>query len=191
MWNNPLYVVAFLLGFVIIGFSLLMFLLPKKKSHLFIKLLFDITYIVQMLFIYFATGAVGVFAGIASNSVGAVRDIAFIRHDNKTERKFWTIALCGLMIALLHFSYAGPVSYLPIFGTLINTTALSFKDKKNTCALTIVGQLFFISYYALLLKESSLLTILNIVSALMLFVSAVLGLLIPMVKHWVSSKANR
>ena len=100
MWTNPLYVVAFLLGFVIIGFSLLMFLLPKKNSHLFIKLLFDITYIIQMLFIYFATGAVGVFAGIASNSVGAVRDIAFIRHDNKNERTYWTIALCALMVAL-------------------------------------------------------------------------------------------
>ena len=191
MWNNPLYVVAFLLGFVIICFSLLMFLLPKKNSHLFIKLLFDITYIIQMLFIYFATGAVGVFAGIASNSVGAIRDIAFIKEENKTHRIYWTIGLCALMVGLLHFSYTGPISYLPIFGTLINTTALSFKNKKHTCALTIFGQLFFISYYALLLKDSSLLTILNIVSAVMLFVSAVLGLFIPLVKRLVSSKANR
>ena len=191
MWNNPLYVVAFLLGFLIIGFSLLMFLLPKKNAHLFIKLLFDITYIVQMLFIYFATGSIGVFAGIASNAVGAIRDVAFIKNENKTNRLYWTIALCALMVALLHFSYTSPISYLPIFGTLINTTALSFKEKKNTCALTIVGQLFFISYYALLLKESSLLTILNIISALMLFISAVIGLVFPIIKRYVSRKANR
>lgn len=182
MWNNPLYVIAFLLGIIIILFSLMMFLLPKKNSHLFIKFLFDVTYIIQMLFIYFASGSLGVFVGIASNSVGVVRDIAFIRHDDRRDRTRWTIFLCALMIFLLHFSYDSPISYLPVFGTLINTTALSFKNKKNTCALTIIGQLFFISYYTLLLKESDFLTILNIISALMLFVSAVLGLAIPLVK---------
>ena len=178
MWNNPFYVIAFILGFIIIGLSLTMFLLPKKNSHLFIKLLFDITYIIQMLFIYFATGAVGVFAGIASNPVGAIRDIAFIKHEKQETRMYWTLALCALMILLLHFSYDSPVSYLPVAGTLINTTALSFTKKRNTCALTIIGQIFFISYYVLLLPESDFLTILNIVSASMLFISAVIGFIL-------------
>ena len=190
MWNNPFYVIAFILGIIIIGFSFLMFLLPKKNSHLFIKLLFDLTYIAQMLFIFFATHTYGVFAAIASNSVGAIRDIAFIRDDKKNDRFYWTLALCALMIFLLHFSYDSPASYLPVFGTLINTTALSLKDKKKTCALTIFGQLFFISYYFLLLKESDFLTILNIISAFMLFFSAILGLVIAPIKKFVASKAN-
>ena len=175
MWNNPFYVIAFILGFVIIGLSLTMFLLPKKNSHLFIKLLFDITYITQMLFIFFATNSYAVFVGIASNTVGAIRDIAFIKHEKKETRMYWTFALCALMIFLLHFSYDSPVSYLPVAGTLINTTALSFTKKRNTCALTVIGQIFFISYYVLLLPESDFLTILNIVSASMLFISASIG----------------
>ena len=191
MWNNPLYVIAFILGIFIIIYSFTMFLLPKKNSHLFIKLLFDLNYIVQMLFIYFATGSVGVFAGIASNSVGAVRDVAFIKSERKETRTYWTIGLCALMIALLHFSYTSPISYLPIFGTLINTTALSFKDKRKTCALTIIGQIFFISYYVLLLAESDFLTILNIISASMLFVSALIGLISPFIKAFVARRANR
>jgi len=191
MWNNPFYVIAFILGFVIIGLSLAMFLLPKKNSHLFIKLLFDLCYITQMLFIFFATHTYAVFAGIASNTVGAVRDIVFIRHEKKQTRLYLTMGLCALMILLLHFSYDSPASYLPIVGTLINTTALSFNDKRKTCALTIVGQLFFISYYGILLKDSNLLTILNIISAFMLFFSAVLGLIIPFVKKRISVMANR
>lgn len=178
MWNNPFYVIAFVLGFVIIGLSLTMFLLPKKNSHLFIKLLFDITYITQMLFIFFATNSYAVFVGIASNSVGAIRDIVFLKHEKKETRFYLNLALCALMIFLLHFSYDSPVSYLPVAGTLINTTALSFTKKRNTCALTVVGQLFFISYYVLLLSESDFLTILNIVSALMLFISAFVGLIL-------------
>ena len=191
MWSNPFYLIAFILGIIIILYSLMMFLLPKKNSHLFIKLLFDITYIAQMLFIFFATKSYGVFAGIASNSVGVIRDIAFIKNEKKDYRFYWTLALCVLMVALLHFSYDSPISYLPIFGTLINTTALSFKDKKKTCALTVIGQIFFISYYVLLLKESDFLTILNIISASMLFVSAVLGLIIPTIKNYIGKKANR
>ena len=191
MWNNPLYVIAFILGFIIIGLSLTMFLLPKKNSHLFIKLLFDITYIAQMIFIFFATHSYGVFAGIAANTVGALRDTAFIKNEKKEYRMFWTMGLCALMIALLRFSYSSPISYLPVFGTLINTTALSFKNKKNTCALTIVGQIFFISYYILLLAESDFLTILNIVSASMLFISALIGLILGLRKIKLStSKAQ-
>ncbi|MBE6141887.1 MAG: YgjV family protein [Erysipelotrichaceae bacterium] len=182
MWTNPFYVIAFILGIIIIIYSLMMFLLPKKNSHLFIKLLFDIAYIAQMLFIFFATKSYAVFIGIASNTVGAVRDIVFITSDKKEHRLYWTIVLCALMVAFLHFSYDSPVSYLPVFGTLINTTALSFKKKQNTCALTMFGQLFFISYYSLLLKESDFLTILNIISASMLFISAVVGFIIPFVK---------
>ena len=191
MWNNPLYIIAFLLGILIIVFSLTMFLLPKKNSHLFIKLLFDLTYIAQMLFIFFATKSTGVFVGIASNSVGVLRDIAFIKHEKRSTRFYWTLVLCALMIALLHFSYDSPVSYLPVAGTLINTTALSFKNKRNTCALTIIGQIFFISYYVLLLPESDFLTVLNIISASMLFISAVIGLIVPTVKGFVAKRANR
>ena len=178
MWNNPYYVIAFILGIFIIGFSLMMFLIRKKNSHLFIKLLFDLTYIMQMIFIFLMTKSYLVFAAIASNTVGAIRDIAFMEDEDKVHRKYWTIGLCALMIFLLHFSYDSPVSFLPVFGTLINTTALSFRKKRNTCALTVVGQIFFISYYVLLLAESDFLTVLNIVSASMLFISALIGLIL-------------
>ena len=188
MWNNPYYVIAFILGIFIIGFSLMMFLIRKKNSHLFIKLLFDLTYIMQMIFIFLMTKSYLVFAAIASNTVGAIRDVAFMEDEDKVHRKYWTIGLCALMIFLLHFSYAGPISYLPIIGTLINTTALSFKDKKKTCALTLFGQVFFISYYVLLLSMSDFLTILNIVSASMLFISAFIGLFFDGIKIKLSTK---
>lgn len=182
MWNNPFYVMAFILGIIIIGFSFMMFLLPKKNSHLFIKLLFDITYITQMLFIFFATGSYAVFIGIASNTVGVLRDVVFLKSEKKEARLYWTIVLSALMIIFLHFSYDSPVSYLPVIGTLINTYALSLRVKQKTCALTIIGQIFFISYYCLLLKESDFLTVLNIISASMLFISAVVGFIIPFAK---------
>ncbi len=176
MWNNVFWVVAFLLGIIAILCSLLMFLLPKKNSHLLLKLIFDISHIFQMLFIFFATHTYGIFIGMASNSVGIIRDIAFMKSEKKEYRLYWTIALCALMIGYLQFTYDSPISYLPVIGTLINTTALSFSNKKKTCALTIFGQFFFISYYASLVQSSNLLTILNITSSVMLFISSVVGL---------------
>ncbi|MCR4879618.1 MAG: YgjV family protein [Bacilli bacterium] len=183
MWNNVFWVIAFSLGIIIICLSLTMFLLPKKNSHLFIKLLFDLTYIVQMLFIFFATHTYGVFIAIASNTVGAIRDIAFMKSEEKENRFYWAIGLSMLMIASLYLSYDSVISYLPVIGTLINTTALALIDKKKTCALTMFGQIFFISYYALLAKESDFLTSLNIVSAVMLFISSTIGLIIGMKKN--------
>ena len=183
MWNSPLFVTAFILGIVIIIISLLMFILPKKNSHLVMKFFFDICYILQMIFIFLSSGSYLVLAGISANVVGAIRDIAFIKNDNKEYRGYWTIGLSMLMIGLLHFTYASPISYLPVVGTLINTTALSFKNKKNVCALTLIGQIAFISYYILLLQDSDYLTILNIISASMLFVSALSGLVIYFVKN--------
>ena len=188
MWENPFYVVAFILGFVIIGLSLMMFLLPKKNSHLVIKLIFDLTYIVQMIFIFLATHTYLVFAMIASNCVGAIRDVAFIKVEKDEHRFYWTLGLCALMILLLHFSYSTPISYLPIVGTLINTTALSIKEKRKTCALTLVGQVFFITYYVLLLKESDFLTVLNIIGASLLFISALGGLILSFKKIKLSTK---
>ena len=183
MWNNGFYIVAFILGIVIIGISLMMFLIPKKNSHLFLKLLFDLAYILQMLFIFFATHTYAIFIAIASNSIGALRDIAFIKRDDKEHRFYWTLALCFMMIAMLHFTYDSPISYLPVVGTLINTYALALKDKRYICGLTIVGQIAFISYYLLLLRDSEFLTILNIISALMLFVSALVGLIYSLFVH--------
>lgn len=188
MCDNIFFVLAFILGILIIAYSFLMFLLPKKNSYLFIKLLFDLTYIAQLLLIFFATKSYGVFAGIAANSVGAIRDVVYMKDDNKEHRMYWNFFLCALIIFLLHFSYSSPISYLPVIGTVINTTALSLKEKKNVCALTIFGQFFFISYYVLLLKESDFLTILNIISALTLLVSAIVGLVLSLRKIKLSTK---
>lgn len=187
MWNNPYFVIAFLLGILIIFFSSVMFLLPKAKSHLFIKLLFDITYIAQMICIFMFSNSYVIFAGIASNAVGAVRDIAFMKTENDEYRFYWTIGLTMMMIFLMHFTYSNFYSYLPAIGTLINTVALSFKNKRNACLLTIFGQLFFISYYVALLQDSDLLTLLNVIAALMLLVSAAAGFILSFKK----SKKNK
>lgn len=175
MWNQALFIIAFLLGIIIIILSLLTFIIPKAKSHLFIKLLFDLTYIAQMTLIFFYSNSYVVLVGIMSNIVGAIRDVAYMKNESKDARFYWTIALTMLMITLLQFTYSTPVSYLPIVGTLINTVALSLKNKRFVCLLTIFGQIAFISYYLLLIKDSDLLTILNAIAALTLFISAIIG----------------
>ena len=130
-----------------------------------------------MLLIFFFSGNYLVFAGIASNVVGAIRDVIYIKVNGNRNRFYCTIGLTMLMIMCVQFTYTNPASYLPIIGTLINTVALSFKNKRAACALTIFGQLFFISYYIILIPSSDLLTLINAFAAIMLFVSALLGLI--------------
>lgn len=149
------------------------------------KLAFDITATSYLTAVYFATGAVGVFAGIAINAIGIVRSIIFLL---KTKSKIfdnyaWLVGFEIIQALSLIVSYTSPISIIPTVASMFTTFALYLDKQKLTKSLIIVAQSLFICYYTLLLTDSDLLTILMLVSCCVTLTSAITGLTLIIVKE--------
>lgn len=175
---NGWYYAALSLSIVSIVICISLFLVPKRKYALILRFAFDIVTIVNSVCLYMYMGDKVLLALVASAAVGSVRDVVFLFRDTyKWADSYWW--LIGFSIALTIFAVLGWSSWLtllPIIGTLINTYALYIKDYIKMKAITLVGQVCFIVYYALLIPESDVLMILNLVVSSAMFISAIVGL---------------
>ncbi len=178
MWSPP-YIVAFIFGIFIILDSALVYLSKSRFLTLFLKLIFDLLSIAQLVVMYLGLGIEAVLPAIGINTIGATRDILFMFKEKYSKTLGYSILGVLLIITALSliWTYRSPVSILPCVGTIINTTALYLTEQKWCKSLTICGQILFITYYAILIPESDLLTILNMIASIMTFVSAVVGLI--------------
>ena len=142
------------------------------------KLAFDITATTYLTAVYFATGAVGVFAGIAINGIGIIRSVIFLlKNKNKFfDNNGWLIFFEIIQALSLIISYTSPISIIPTVASMFTTFALYIDKQKVTKSLIVVAQSMFITYYTLLLKDSDLLTILMLVSCCVTLSSAITGL---------------
>ncbi|MCQ2086947.1 MAG: HAD-IA family hydrolase [Bacilli bacterium] len=175
-----MYAVAVALGILLICICIFSHLKNSRNMTLIMKLAFDITATTYLTAVYFATGAVGVFAGIAINGIGIIRSIIFLfRYKNKFFDNNWCLLSFEIIQALsLIISYTSPISIIPTIASMFTTYALFINKQKVTKSLIIVAQSMFITYYALLLKDSDLLTILMLVSCCVTLSSSITGLIL-------------
>ena len=189
---NGWYVAAFVLGIVSIVICIALFVVPKRKYALILRFAFDIVTIVNSVCLYMYLQDKVLLALVAGATVGSIRDVIFLFRDKyKWADSYWW--LIGFMVALTIFSVLGWSSWLtllPVLGTLINTYALYIKDYKKMKIITLVGQVCFITYYAVLIPESDVLMILNLVVSSAMFVSAIVGLIIAFRAKSYSQKAE-
>lgn len=173
------YIVALIFGILAVLDCFLGYLFPKRNLTLIFKLLFDVFSVINLLFAYLSTKEAGILAGLATNIVGICRDLIFLqRSKSKVFDDYTWLAIFLLLYSLsLLTTYKNPLSLLPVIGSLINTTALYLYNQKVNRILTFFGQLFFISFYASLIVNSSLLTLLNLICSSVTFVSVIIGLI--------------
>lgn len=180
-----MYYAAIALGILLIIICIFSHLKNSRKTTLIMKLIFDITATLYLICVYFATGAVGVFAAIAINAIGAVRSVIFLLRDkNKFFDSYGWLVFFEIIQGLsLIISYTSPLSIVPTIASMFTTFGLFLNKQKITKCLIIVAQSMFIVYYSILLKDSDLLTGLMLISCITIFSSAVIGLSLILIKE--------
>lgn len=174
------YITSLVFGILAVLVCLFIFSHRSRSLSLLLKFLFDLFSALNLTFAYLSTGEVILLAGLGTNIVGMARDILFFfRGRYKWANNILWLFLFLLLYGLsLIFTYRNPLSLLPVIGSLINTTALYLLNHKAMKWLTFIGQLFFITYYAILIRSSDMLTILNLLASSVMMASVIIGLFI-------------
>lgn len=173
------YITSLVFGVLAVLVCLLVYAFNNRKLTLIFKMLFDIFSILNLAFAYVSTKEPGLLAGLGVNVVGVTRDIFFLfRKKYKwADHYLWVVFFCTLYACSLFFTYKSPLSLLPVFGSIINTSALYLINQKHTKIITIFGQVLFITYFAVLIQASELLTILNLSASVVTLISVIIGLI--------------
>lgn len=184
MWT-PLYIAAFVLGILIVLISILSFLSTKRVIVLLFRLCFDVLSIIQLSLIYYDQGSDSVLIGIFITITELLREIIFIFKNKFKWTKSPIVPIFFVVISWLSliWTYDTWISIIPVIGMSINTGALFMSNVKKTKITILFGQIFFISYYALLIASTNLLTMLNMLSSIAFFVSAFIGLMVMLNKE--------
>jgi len=175
---DGLYVTSIVFGILAVLVCFFIFLHRSRDLTLMFRLLFDIFSALSITFAYLYSKEVVLFAGLGTNIVGIGADILFYfrKRYKWADHIFWLFLILSLYGLSLIFTYRSPISLLPIFGSFINTTALYLMNHKVTKWMTFCGQIFFITYYSLLLVGSDMLTLLNLLCSSVMMVSVIIGL---------------
>lgn len=174
------YIAAVALSILSIVICITQFLVPNRKYSLIIRFTFDIVKIACYVCIYMYLQDKVILAMVASGIVGAVRDVVFLFREKYkwADSIIWLFVFSAALIVFSILEWSSWLTLLPIIGTIINTIALYLKDYKKMKMVILVGQIFFITYHAVLIPESDLLMILNLVVSIAYFISALSGLII-------------
>ncbi|MBO4682345.1 MAG: YgjV family protein [Bacilli bacterium] len=177
---NGWYIAAVALSILSIVICITQFIMPNRKYSLIIRFTFDIVKIACYVCIYMYLQDKVILAMVASGVVGAVRDVIFLYRDKYkwADSIIWLFAFSAALIVFSILEWSSWLTLLPIIGTIINTIALYLKDYKKMKMVVLVGQIFFITYHAVLIPESDLIMILNLIVSVAYFMSALIGLII-------------
>lgn len=176
MW----YTLAYITGGIIIALALMNFIFPSRKISLFIKASLDGTTILNNLFIYFATNNPLIIAGIVTNAIATVRDIIYFNRNNSKvfNNIAWPIGFAIIMGCSLIFTYKSPISIIPVIGSVVSTLVLYANDQRITKCCSLFATACYITYYAILVPQSDVLTIFTLISASANFIGTTIGIII-------------
>ena len=174
------YIAAVVLSILSIVICITQFLVSKRNISLVIRFVFDVVKIGCYVCIYMYLQDKVILAMVASGVVGAVRDVVFLYREKYkwADSIIWLFVFSIALVVFSVFEWGGWLTLLPIIGTIVNTIALYLKDYKKMKFVILFGQIFFITYHAVLIPESDLLMILNLVVSVAYFLSAFIGLII-------------
>ena len=174
------YIAAVVLSILSIVICITQFLVSKRNISLAIRFIFDVVKIGCYVCIYMYLQDKVILAMVASGVVGAVRDVVFLYREKYkwADSIIWLFVFSIALVVFSIFEWGGWLTLLPIIGTIVNTIALYLKDYKKMKMVILFGQIFFITYHAVLIPESDLLMILNLVVSVAYFMSAFIGLII-------------
>ncbi len=157
----------------------MIFIFPSRNKTLIFKAIFDIVSFIQLLFVYLYSRETIVFVAMTGNVIGLIRDIIFLL-QNKYR---WANSIILLILFELCFVIAGiiswrsPICLFNIIGSVISTFALYLKNNLYRTSLSLFAMSLQVTYYALILDSSNLLTTLNVIAHALICVSCVVGII--------------
>ena len=81
-----------------------------------------------------------------------------------------------LFIATLIFTYKGPLSLLPVAGSVLSSFFFYITNEKIFKTGAVITNVLYSTYYAILIPSSDVLTIFSLLTAAMGLVSSIIGL---------------
>lgn len=171
--------VAYATGIISIVISLLMFVFKKRSTTLILKLSADAVALIYCLAIFFAKHEYQIFANVGTLVVAITRDIIYLlRKKYKIfDHPAWSIGFAASVVVSLVFTYKSPISLLPVIGSVISALTLFLMNQVQTKIGGIINCSFYVTYYALLLKGSDVLTLFQLIAYAVTIVGAVIGLI--------------
>ena len=184
MWS-PWYIAAFITGIVCVLIGAVSYLFSNRKTTLLFRFSFDALAIINGIFVYQATHVMAIWAVVATDGISLIRDVIFMCRDKYkwADNILWVILFEVIFGCSLIFTWAGPIAILPVVGSLINNVALYLKKAKVSKIMLLCGQSFFITYYSILIPSSDSLTLISMLASLTFFISALVGLIVILVKE--------
>ena len=171
---------AYITGGILIAYTLMLYIFPSRKLNLLLKAGGNFLTVINLIFVYLATRDNLVFAGMATTAICIAREILFSFKEEKKALNHiaWPIGFSIILSLSLIFTYKSPLSLLPVVGSVISTMFFYISNRKLFKTGAIISSVLYVTYYAVLLPSSGVLTIFSLLCAIMGLVSAIVGLII-------------
>ncbi len=170
------YGIGQILGFVIAIYGFCIFLIKKRPHILLAKLIADVLNVIQQILI-------GAYTGAMVNVITVFREAVFYHRGRKKWADHWAwlaVFLVATTAASL-LSWMGPISLLPMVGSMFGTVAFYCKKPTYTRIFGICSHSLWLIYCVFMLNYGSIL------GNAVLIVSAVIGL----IRDIMHAKKNR
>lgn len=174
---NALKIAAQIIGYIAIAESVLVFISTKREKILIFKLIDDVLWFFNMLFMGNYTGAV-------LNAIAVGRELVFFNRGRKkwASHKFWLFFFMAVMLVSPILTWAGPVSILPAAGSAVAVICFYAQKPIMTKCFAYFAQGAWLAYAILTTNTAS--TVCNVIA----LVSATIGLIHELI---VKRKAKR
>lgn len=137
----PHHIAAQLIGFVAVGFSLAVFQVNQRRMMLSLLIGAALLYSCSFYMLHAYTGAI-------MNLLAAVRSYVYVRHIKQQDPKL-LVGFTLLFIVAAGLTWQGPISLLPLIGTLSGTLAFWLLNLRQTRLLTLISPPAWFVYDAL------------------------------------------
>lgn len=174
---DVLKIAAQIIGYIAIAESVLVFISTKREKILIFKLIDDVLWFFNMLFMGNYTGAV-------LNAIAVGRELVFFNRGRKkwASHKFWLFFFMAVMLVSPILTWAGPVSILPAAGSAVAVICFYAQKPIMTKCFAYFAQGAWLAYAILTNNTAS--TVCNVIA----LVSATIGLIHELI---VKRKAKR
>ncbi len=127
-------ITAQILGYIAIALSILMFISTKRSALLLTKLISEALWFFNMLLL-------GLYTGASLNAINIVRSFVFFHRDSKKWAKgyLWLFLFLAATLISPVMTWAGPVSLLPAFGSVLACLGYYMRRPIMTKILNLPG----------------------------------------------------
>ena len=182
---NTYYLLAYITGGIMVAYSVTLYIFPSRRLNLFLKAGVNALNVINLVFVYLATNDNLVIAGMVVTGICCAREILFsFRNDTKVlDNILWPIGISILLLSSLIFTYKSPLSLLPAIGSVVSTMGFYANNQKIFKFGALISCALFVTYYAILIPSSNVLTIFSLACAAAGLLSAIIGLIVLLIRE--------